>query len=468
MGAARTIRGAKAVKSRECRAFPALTRPVQRDRFSLEENYRGEIDMTDNVSRVDRRQVIAGIAGGAAAATLSSTKVFAAPKTKTIKIGLVGPATGQLAIFYKEVPFVLDQINQHLGHHVTIHGRKYPYEFVIRDSQSNPNRASQVAQDLIFNQKVDLMLTFATPETVNPVSDQCEANGMPCIAADIPLESYYFGRGAPKNGFEWTYCFFFSLKEQAPASVDEWSAVPTNKVVGVLWPNDDDGHAYAQTYPAVLKEKGYKLVDPGRFDMPSNYNAQIAAFKAANAEVVCGVLPPPEFVTFWNAAAQQGFRPKVAWIGKATEFPPAITPLGKRAENLSIEIWWTPAAPYKSGLTGITSRGLAEAYEKKSGQQWSMTLGIRHAMFETGFAALKGAKTIDAAGIRDSIKTMHYKSIAGTIDFRTGPFPNTSQTPLAIGQWRKGKKYPLELLVVANSAAPDVPLQSKPEPITYS
>jgi branched-chain amino acid transport system substrate-binding protein len=422
--------------------------------------------MADKASGVNRRQLVAGMAGGAAAFSFSG-KAFAAPKAKTIKIGLVGPKTGELAIFYKELPFVLDQINKHLGNQITIGGRKYPYEFVLRDSQSSPNRASQVAQDLIFNQKIDLMLTFATPETVNPVSDQCEANGMPCIGADIPLESYYFGRGAPKNGFEWTYCFFFSLAEQAPASIDEWSAVSTNKVVGALWPNDADGHAYAQTYPGVLQKKGYKLVDPGRFDMPSNYSAQIAAFKAANVEVVCGVLPPPEFVNFWNAAAQQGFRPKVAWIGKATEFPPAVTPLGKRAINLSIEIWWTPAAPYSSGLTGISSKDLAATYEKSTGEQWSMTLGIRHAMFETGFEALRTAKDLSAASIRDAIKTMHYKSIAGTIDFRTGPFPNTSQTPLAIGQWRKGTKHPLELVVVANSAAPDVPLQSKPQAITY-
>jgi branched-chain amino acid transport system substrate-binding protein len=422
--------------------------------------------MMGNASKFDRRQVIAGIAGGAAAAAFN-TKAIAAPKT--IKIGLVAPKTGQLAIFYKEVPFVLEQIKKQTGGQVTLHGQKHPYEFVIKDSQSNPNRASQVAQDLIFNDKIDLMTTFATPETVNPVSDQCEANGMPCVATDCPLESYYFGRGAPKKGFEWTYSIFFSLHEQAPASIHEWDQIQTKKVIGALWPNDDDGHSYASTYPPLLKEKGYKLIDPGRFDMPSSYSAQIAAFKAANAELVCGVLPPPQFVSFWNAAAQQGFKPKVAWIGKATEFPPAVTPLGKRAENLSIEIWWTPASPYVSGLTGITSKDLAATYEKASGEQWSMTLGIRHALFEAAFAALKTAEKLEPGAIRDAIKNMQYKSIAGPIDFKKGgPFPNTAQTPLAVGQWRKGQKYPLDLVVVDNSAAPDIKVQSKPEPIKWS
>lgn len=389
---------------------------------------------------------------------------------KPIKIGLVAPQTGQLAIFYKEVPFVMDQIQKFTGGEIEIGGQKVPYEFIIKDSQSNPNRASQVTQDLILNDGVDLVATFATPDTVNPVSDQCEANGVPCIATDCPLESYYYGRGAPKDGFEWTYCFFFSLTEQAPASIKEWDEIATNKVVGALWPNDDDGHAYARTYPPILEKMGYKLVDPGRFDMPSNYAAQIAAFKAAGVEVVSAVLPPPEFYTFWNAAAQQDFKPKIGWIGKATEFPPAVTPLGNRAENLSIEIWWTPAAPFTSGLTGISSQDLADSYEKASGEQWSMTLGIRHALFEVVFAALKGAKSLTAGGIRDAIKEMKYDSIAGPIDFTPGggPFPNTAQTPLAIGQWRKGDKYPLDLKVVSNAAAPKVPVQAKPEPISWN
>jgi branched-chain amino acid transport system substrate-binding protein len=422
------------------------------------------------IKRMGRRTVLKGMAlAGAAGAADWAGVAPAIAADKPIRIGLVAPQTGQLAIFYKEVPFVLDQIKKATGGKITIGGKKRAYEFVIKDSQSNPNRASQVAQDLIFNEGIDLMTTFATPETVNPVSDQCEANGMPCVATDCPLESYYFGRGAPAKGFDWTYCFFFSLAQQAPASIDEWSKVKTNKVVGALWPNDDDGNAYAKTYPPVLEKMGYKVIDPGRFDMPSNYNAQIAAFKAANAEVVCGVLPPPEFMTFWNAAAQQGFKPKVAWIGKATEFPPVVNPLGKRAENLSIEIWWTPAAPFVSGLTGITSQQLADSYEKASGEQWSMTLGIRHALFEAAFEALRAAKDMSPESVRDAIKTMQYKSIAGLIDFKTGgPFPNTAQTPLAIGQWRKGKKNPLDLLVVDNAAAPDIKIQSPPQAIDWS
>ena len=149
--------------------------------------------------KIGRRAVLAGAAGTAAVASFGRV-AFAAPKP--LKIGLVGPITGQLAILYDGMPFILKQIDQHLGGHVKIDGRNYPYEFIVRDSLSNPNHASQVAQDLIFNHGVDIVTALATPDTVNPVADQCEANGVPCIGTECPLESFYFGRGAPKHGFE--------------------------------------------------------------------------------------------------------------------------------------------------------------------------------------------------------------------------------------------------------------------------
>ena len=38
------------------------------------------------------------------------------------------------------------------------------------------------AAKLINEDGVDLMLVASTPETVNPVADQCEAAGVPCIS----------------------------------------------------------------------------------------------------------------------------------------------------------------------------------------------------------------------------------------------------------------------------------------------
>ncbi len=273
----------------------------------------------------------------------------------------------------------------------------HPLEFIVKDSQSNPNRAAEVAQDLILNDKVHLVTAFATPETVNPVADQCELNGTPCVSNDDPLESYFFGRhGDPKKGFDWTFNFFFTGAGALGAMMAGWARVPSNKILGVLWANDDDGRTFARVMPPAMVTHGFKVIDPGRFDLPANnFTPEIASFKGANAELVMAVVPGPDFTVFLNQAAQQGFKPKIITAGKVAEFPQGVYPYGDRAINMLIEVWWSKYHPYASGLTGQSSMEYATEYEKTANKQASMGLGFRHSLIEVAVDALKRSQKID-------------------------------------------------------------------------
>ena len=159
-----------------------------------------------------------------------------------------------------------------------------------------------------------------------------------------------------------------------------FAQVPTNKVVGMLC-----GERYRRPSllrsrerdaPPIFKARGFKVVDPGRFMMTTNdFSAQIAAFKKANAEVLFGNLPFPAFSNFWGQAAQQGYKPKIATISKALLLPSAVNSLGPRGKDLSTEVWWTPAHPFKSSLTGQSARQLCDAVRR--GHQEAMDAGAR-------------------------------------------------------------------------------------------
>jgi branched-chain amino acid transport system substrate-binding protein len=133
------------------------------------------------------------------------------------------------------------------------------------------------------------------------------------------------------------------------------------------------------------------------------------------------------------------------------------------------EVWWSKYHPYSSGLTNQSSIDFAEEYEKTANKQSSMALGFRHSLLEVAIDALKRTQKLDSPeSIRDALRDTDYKSIVGPINFKTGPLPNCSEVKMPAGQWRKGKKWPLELVLVDNSQAPNIPVQGTPEPMTYS
>ena len=140
--------------------------------------------------------------------------------------------------------------------------------------------------------------------------------------------SFFFGRhGDLKKGFEWTYNFF-SGGGLVHAQMAGWSKVSSNKILGVLWANDDDGRVFAKVMPPEFAANGFKLIDPGRFDLPANnFSPEIAAFKAANVELVSTVIPGPDFTVFWNQAAQQGLKLKTVTAGGRPSFRRASIPM---------------------------------------------------------------------------------------------------------------------------------------------
>lgn len=419
---------------------------------------------------VTRRTVLRTAGAAGALAAISGFPMPAIAKPKTIKFGFVTPQTGPLAIFAEPDRFVLEQFKTAIGNGVMINGSKHPVEFIVKDSQSNSNRASSVAQELILSDEVDIITATSTPDTTNPVADQAELNGVPCITNDTPWQPHFFGRqGDPTVGFEWTYHFFWGLEDVVSTFTGLWSHLDANKVVGALWPNDPDGNAWGDAelgFPPVLDKLGYQLVDTGRFQsMSDDFTAQISAFKSAGVDIVTGVVIPPDLTTFWTQAAQQGFHPKVVSVAKASEFPQAMAALGERADGLSVEVWWSPHHPFVSGATGQSSAELAAAYESETGNPWTMPLGFKHSLFEVALDTLKRTQDpTDPASIRDAIAATSYDSVVGNIDFSKGPVPNIAKTPLVGGQWSMASGKPV-LEIVENADHPDIPTTAQMRPI---
>jgi branched-chain amino acid transport system substrate-binding protein len=425
-----------------------------------------------------RRTLFKGIGLGALAA--GSTSLLSAcgglkgsggSASTGLKIGLVSPQTGALASFASSDNFIVESVAQALKGGLTIGGKKYTIDIVVKDTQSDPNRATDVTKQLINDDKVDIVVGSGTPDTTNPVADQCEASGIPNITTIAPWEAWFFGRGK-KDGesFKYSTLFFFGMEEFANCFFPMWDKMGVeNKNVACLWPDDTDANAFRNGLGPLMSGAGYTPVDGGKYkDGATDYSSQIATFKSSNAELFTCTPIPPDFQAYWKQAAQQDFRPKLATVAKVMLFPSEAEALGELSNNIATDFWWAPVFPYKSSLDGTTAQQLADNFAEKSGKQWTQALGSVYSLFEIAVEAFKNADDPkDHDAVASYLQTMSYEGISGPLNFGTGPQSGVAiQNPVG-GQWRPRTKFAWEPVLVDNSANPALPLGGDREP-TFS
>ncbi|WP_193337248.1 ABC transporter substrate-binding protein [Devosia beringensis] len=423
---------------------------------------------------ITRRTLLKGTAATGLIAATGSFPMPAIAQGAKIKLGYVSPQSGPLAAFAEADNFILSNFAKSEV--------ASQFEIIVKDSQSNPNRAAEVAQELIIDDEIDMMLVASTPETTNPVTTTAEAEGVPTISTMAPWQPWFIGQqgnpGDPESWrpFNYAYHFFWGLEDVISVFTNMWGQLETNKIVGGLFPNDADGNAWGDPntgFPPALAAKGFQMFDPGRYqNLTDDFSAQINAFRQANAEIITGVPIPPDFTTFWTQARQQGFAPKAASIGKAILFPQAVEVLGDTGHNLSSEVWWSPSHPFSSSLNGMSSAQLAEAYTAETGKQWTQPIGFVHALLEMAtdvMGRVSDAGDVDA--VVEAIAATNLQTIVGPVAFNGAGVPpfaaaNVCKTPLVGGQWRMREGGGYDLVIVDNTGFDTIPTGGTMEAIS--
>ena len=400
---------------------------------------------------------LAGLAGCSSA--LKSSGSPSSTSGGTIKIGFISPETGELSVFTQSNGYVLSQVRASLAKGLTIGGKKYSVDIISGDSQSSSARAAAVASQMVQQDSVDLLLATATPETVIPVSAQAEASGVPCVLTICPWEQWYYKSNGSANTFKYSYMYFLGTQEETNLFASVWKTASTNHVVGGLWPDDVDGAGFQKYVTAKADSLGWKVVPSGAYtDGLSDFTPIISKFKAADVQILHAVPIPPDFITFWRQAHQNGFQPKIASISKALLFPSAADALGPLVQNVMSPLWWTPQFPYKSSLDGTTASAFAANYKTSTGNEWTQPMGFNYAVFEIAVAALKASgDPKNGNAVAHALSKLKGEAITGAYDFATGPVPHVSQVPELLAQWRLASGS-YQLVVVNNSLLPAVPV----------
>ncbi len=430
--------------------------------------------MTLTTSRLDRRSFNRLIGGAALAAPMLGTRALG-QGADTFRIGYIGPRSGPLGIFGAADGYLIDTIRANLAGGIEVNGRRMQVEILTADTQSDPVRASQITRDMINSERPDLILTHSAPETVNPVSDACEAGATPCLSTVAPWEAYYFGRGGRpgEQTFRWTFHYSFGSGNFLNLYNGQWSLLETNRRVGTLIPSDADGNAIRAGLLPALQQAGWEVVDPGPYEnMTQDFTTHINAFRDAAVDIVVCFPFPPDFPVFWRQAAQRGLaqRLKIMQMAKAGLFAAEMEALGDLGHGLCTGVYWHPAFPFASTAAGLSNSDLGRGYEAATGRQWSQALGASASLFDAALAlAGQAGDPKDHEAMAAALPNLRAETAVGLVDFTSGPVANCAVSGLAGGQWNRAPSgpWPFQLDLVSNADFPQIELTADFRPLAF-
>lgn len=404
------------------------------------------------------------LTAAAAWAALPAASAQPAGEDATLRVALISPTTGALAAFGLTNTYVHELLAPRLAAGLESPGRgRRIVRLELHDAASSPARAGELTASLVAS-GVHMVLASGTPETCNPVSDVCEAAGVPCVTTVAPWQAWFHGRkGHPDKGFQWTYHFFVGLEDFADIYSSLFARAGLGTVVGGLWPDDIDGGAFLEVMPRAFAQRGLTLMDPGRVRLAApDYTGIATRLRDARVNMVTGVLPPPVAQAFFEAARQVGYQPRMATIAKAFPFPDTVDRSSLPGLALCNEVWWSPAWPFRSGLTGETSAQIVREYEQRTGRQWIQTLGFSHALVDLAAQVIQQAAEPTRPSLGQALRRIQARTVVGPLSF-AGRMPalNVCSTPAVGGQWLKDERGRWVLQVVDNTRSPFIPVTAK-------
>ena len=391
-----------------------------------------------------------GCAGGAGAKKNSNT----------IRIGYINPTTGALAGNGEGCSWAVEQITRYVEENpIVVDGVEKTLEVIVYDSGSDQNACSELAQKLILEDEVDLMIAIQTPNTVIPVVQVAERYEVPCIATQSPVDPL----ADSLEEFNWTYNFFYTLDQVYESQRALWEkagyARGSGAKVGLLFANDSDGTAWHDKFVTRLEEDGYTVVDPGQYPSGTTDFTNVGnIFKNEKIDIIAGTNIPPDFMNAYNALIAAGVEAGCVTMGKCCLLDSDVAALGELADGIMTQVWWAPTNPFTSELTGLNCQQINELYKQDNGKNMPQPTAFAYAALELAVQTFRAAGTTEKEAVLAAIGGLKCETIVGPVDYcQQMKGLKYSNSVLTGGQWQR-ENGELVLKIIDNSLYPEIPV----------
>ena len=238
-----------------------------------------------------RRQVAMAVAM-LAVATFPAAEALAQP---TIKVGIIQSLTGQLTAVGKQV---MGGVNLYVQQHGdTVAGKKI--ELIVKDDTTVPDVAKRIAQELIVNDKVDILTTGITPASfaIAPLASQ----------AKTPAVIMVSGTSSATERSPYMVRTSFTLGQQT-GIMGEWAAKNGSKKVVIIQSDWAPGAEASAVFTAFFTKAGGQIAETIKVPLS---NPDFAPFleraRDLNPDTLFVFVPAGQAGTFAKQFVERGF-----------------------------------------------------------------------------------------------------------------------------------------------------------------
>lgn len=332
-----------------------------------------------------------------------------------IKIGAPLALTGGLADEGKKQQIAYDmwlrRVNGAGG--ISVGGKKMRVELIQYDYQTNEQRAQQLAEKLIVDDKVDFLLAPFGSGHTKVVAGVAERYGVPVMATSASSDSifnqgykYMFGALAPNSG-----------------TIDNLLTVitkqmPNVKRIAILGREDVFPKAMASVMNDSAKKAGLQIISMefypvGVLDLAT----PISKIKALAPDWIYITGYSKDLVLARKQMADLGVKAPVVTMITGPVYKEFIDSLGPLAEGVTSATWWHQSAQFKGDDPWGSTKAFYDEFVAREKSDPDYVHAAAAAALVALQKAIEKAGTLDKAKVRDALAALDIMTFYGPIKF---------------------------------------------------
>ncbi len=362
----------------------------------------------------------------AASGQFDGTIKFGAPLSLTGSLNNESKQTQQGYELWKEV------VNSAGG--IKVAGKSYKVDIAYYDDESKQDKAAQLAERLIKEDKVNFLLGPYGTNSTKTVAAIAEQNKIPMVEGNGAAESIF------NQGYKYTFGVLSPSGNYLKGVIEAIAAQsPKPKTVAILSANDSFSVEVADAAKKNAEKNGFQVLLYEKYpDKETNLTSQVTKAKDSGAEVILNSGHFAEAVALVKAMKELKYNPVAFGFSVGPGLPEFGDTLKTDANFVMSGAQWTSAVTYKGDDLFGTSQRYNELFQKRWGNAPSYQAASGTACGIAFQKALEKAGTLDPAKVRDTLAGMDSNTFYGQIKFDERGV--NIFKPMVVEQWQSGKK----------------------------